>query len=177
MLRAVPKRLTRNSSQDTGIDWSDLGMEEAADYGVETQTTDVFLTEAFARGNDTEQTDSLDIPVAEDAATESAGTTESPMENTPGDGSSQPAAGPSAESQGPTEAQAPPTLAEILQTPLPPPVSVDNMIAESLGNVFQKKVVKDPALRALIDGQEDLDMRELAAELKRFAIEIGASKS
>ncbi len=70
----------------------------------------------------------------------------------------------------------PPSLADILANPLPPELSVDNLISESLGNIFQKQVTKDPAMRALLDRLGEVDMRDLAAELKEFAVEIGASE-
>ena len=74
------------------------------------------------------------------------------------------------------EANTVPSLADILANPLPPALSVDNLISESLGNIFQKNVAKDPVMRSLLDLHGEVDMRDLAAELKEFAIEIGASK-
>ena len=66
-----------------------------------------------------------------------------------------------------------PSLADILVNPA---LSVDNLISKSLGNIFQKKVTKDPVMRSLLDLHGKVDMRELAVELSDFAIEIGASK-
>lgn len=80
------------------------------------------------------------------------------------------------DTQGSVEKKAGPSLADILANPLPPVPSVDKLISESLGNIFQKKATKNPAMRSLLDLHGELDMRELAAELKEFAIEIGASK-
>jgi len=68
-----------------------------------------------------------------------------------------------------------PSLAEILANPLPPELSVDHMLSETLGNIFQKRVTKDPNMKALLDLHGDINMRDLAAELKEFANEIGAS--
>ena len=76
----------------------------------------------------------------------------------------------------PKEEDAGASLAEILANPLPPALNVDNLISESLGNIFQKKGTKDPVMRSLLDLHGNVDMQELAVELKRFAIEIGASK-
>ena len=50
------------------------------------------------------------------------------------------------------------------------------MIAHSLGNIFQKKVVKDPIYQALLDRHPDMDMQALADDLREFAENIGASK-
>ena len=50
------------------------------------------------------------------------------------------------------------------------------MIANSLGNIFQKKVAKDPIYQALIDRPSDMAMQTLADDLREFAANIGASK-
>ncbi|MCI0801332.1 MAG: hypothetical protein J4N85_05040 [Chloroflexi bacterium] len=96
-----------------------------------------------------------------------------PSSNPEGDSNDESAA----ESQGSPESHTTSSLAEILANPLPPELSVDNLISQSLGNIFQNKVTKDPHMKALLDLQIDIDMRELAVELKEFANEIGASKN
>jgi uncharacterized protein YllA (UPF0747 family) len=53
---------------------------------------------------------------------------------------------------------------------------VDSMIANSLGNTFQKKVVKDPIYRALLDRHSNMDMQTLADDLREFSEYIGASE-
>ena len=68
-----------------------------------------------------------------------------------------------------------PSLAEVLANPLPPELSVDHMLSETLGNIFKKRVTKDPNMKALLDLHGDVNMRDLAAELKEFADKIGAS--
>ncbi|MBC8281828.1 MAG: hypothetical protein H8E48_13670 [Chloroflexi bacterium] len=59
--------------------------------------------------------------------------------------------------------------------PEPPPISVDSLISNSMGNIFQKKATKDPILKALLDRHSDEDMQELADDLREFAEDIGAS--
>ncbi|MBT98532.1 MAG: hypothetical protein CL902_07885 [Dehalococcoidia bacterium] len=56
-----------------------------------------------------------------------------------------------------------------------PPISVDSMISNSMGNIFQKKVTKDPILKSLLDRHPDEDMQEQANDLREFAEDIGAS--
>jgi predicted transcriptional regulator len=41
------------------------------------------------------------------------------------------------------------------------------MIANSLGNIFQKKVVKDPIYQALLDRHPDMDMQTISENLQR----------
>jgi len=53
-------------------------------------------------------------------------------------------------------------------------MSVEDRITENLKDIFQKKVVKDPLLQALLDIHGDVDIRTLAAELGEFATDIGA---
>ena len=50
------------------------------------------------------------------------------------------------------------------------------MIANSLGNIFQKKVVEDRIYQALLDRHPDMDMQTLADDLREFAENIGASE-
>ena len=69
------------------------------------------------------------------------------------------------------------TLSDVLLNPPPAAPSVDNLISESLGNIFQKKTVKNPELGALLALHGDSDIRESAKELKEFAAEIGAGKN
>ena len=96
-----------------------------------------------------------------------------PSSNPEGDSNDESAA----ESQGSPESHTTSSIAEILANPLPPELSVDNLISQSLGNIFQKKVTKYPQMKALLDLQIDIDMRELAVELKEFANRIGASEN
>ncbi len=77
---------------------------------------------------------------------------------------------------GVSEDNPPPSLADILADPLPPELSVDNLISTNIGNIFQKSVVKDSHMQALLDRHDKVDMRELVAELREFADEIGANK-
>jgi hypothetical protein len=69
----------------------------------------------------------------------------------------------------PVETPPPPSIAA-------PTISVDSMIAYSLGNIFQKKVVKDPIYRALLDRHSNMDMQTLADDLREFSEYIGASE-
>ena len=50
------------------------------------------------------------------------------------------------------------------------------MITNSLGNIFQNKVVKDPIYQALLDRHPYMDMQTLADDLREFAENIGASE-
>tara|TARA_B110000196_G_scaffold268175_1_gene242175 strand:- start:73 stop:639 length:567 start_codon:yes stop_codon:yes gene_type:complete len=69
----------------------------------------------------------------------------------------------------PVEAPPPPSIAA-------PTISVDSMVANSLGNIFQKKVVKDPIYQALLDRHPNMDMQTLADDLREFSEYIGASE-
>ena len=81
-----------------------------------------------------------------------------------------------AQAQGPPGDKESNSLADILANPLPPAPSVDNIISDTLGNIFQKKVTRDPIMQALLDQHDKVGMSELAAELREFADEIRASK-
>ena len=76
----------------------------------------------------------------------------------------------------PPEENAASSLADILSNPPPPPLNVDNMISDSLGNIFQKTAVKDPILKAMLDQLAHVDMRDLADKLKEFADEMARRK-
>ena len=54
-------------------------------------------------------------------------------------------------------------------------IRVDSMITNSLGNIFQNKVAKDPIYQVLLDRHSDMDMHTLADDLREFAKNIGAS--
>ncbi len=84
---------------------------------------------------------------------------------------------PSAEAQGATEENTATSLADILANPPPLVPSVDNLISKSIGNIFQKKSTKDRFTQVLLDGCEEIEMRDLADELREFAVAIGAAKS
>ena len=55
-------------------------------------------------------------------------------------------------------------------------MSVEDRLTESLKDIFQKKVVKDPLMKALLEIHGEVDIRKLASELGEFAADIGASK-
>jgi len=55
-------------------------------------------------------------------------------------------------------------------------MSVEDKLSETLNEIFQKKVVKDPLMKALLEIHGEVDVRKLAAELGEFATDIGASK-
>jgi len=55
-------------------------------------------------------------------------------------------------------------------------MSVEDKLSESLKDIFQKKVVSDPLMKALLEIHGDVDIRRLAAELGEFATNIGAGK-
>lgn len=123
--------------------------------------------------NDAPQVASNDSPEVLEPSTQSP-VQDDTIDSTEGDGDSDEK--PTPEDQGSTEDNSPTSLADILANPLPPELSVDNMLSQTLGNIFQKKVTKDSNLQALLDGRDDVDMRDLATELKEFADEIGATR-
>ena len=55
-------------------------------------------------------------------------------------------------------------------------LNVQEAISEAVDDIFQKKVVGDPLVKALIEMHGGVDLRKLAAELGEFATNIGASK-
>ncbi len=55
-------------------------------------------------------------------------------------------------------------------------MSVEDKLSETLSDIFQKKVVQDPLMKALLEIHGEVDIRKLAAELGEFAADIGASK-
>lgn len=69
-----------------------------------------------------------------------------------------------------------PVAGPVEPEPAEPPVTVDSLISNSMGNIFQKKVTKDPLLQALLDRHPDEDMRSLAEDLRAFSEDIGASE-
>lgn len=83
---------------------------------------------------------------------------------------------PNGESQGSPEENSTSSQAKILANPVPPVTSVGNLVPDTIGNIFQKKVTKNLMTQALLDGHDEIDLRKLADELKEFAIEIGARK-
>ena len=58
----------------------------------------------------------------------------------------------------------------------PKPMSVEDKLNESLRDIFQKKVVSDPLMKALLEIHGEVDIRNLAAELGEFSTNIGARK-
>ena len=169
VLRAMPKRRNNSASKDSAIDWSELGLDAVKEHDVETSTTDIFITGASVnepqKQQDAVEDSFIETGSLTDDETSPGEVGEFPGEDSPADQLESPDEGPGS------------SLAGILRNAPPPPaVSVDNLISDSLGSIFQKRVSKDPTFRALLDGQEEIDMRALASELKQFAIEIGASK-
>ncbi len=55
-------------------------------------------------------------------------------------------------------------------------MSVEDRLNESLKDIFQKKVVSDPLMKALLEIHGEVDIRKLAAELGEFSTNIGARK-
>ena len=55
-------------------------------------------------------------------------------------------------------------------------MSVEDRLNESLKDIFQKKVVSDPLMKALLEIHGEVDIRNLAAELGEFSTNIGARK-
>ncbi len=80
------------------------------------------------------------------------------------------------ETQGSPEENSTSSQAKILANPVPPVNSVGNLVPDTIGNIFQKKVTKNLMTQALLDGHDEIDLRKLADELREFAIEIGARK-
>ncbi len=58
----------------------------------------------------------------------------------------------------------------------PKPMSVEDKLNESLKDIFQKKVVSDPLMKALLEIHGEVDIRQLATDLGEFANNIGAKK-
>jgi hypothetical protein len=117
--------------------------------------------------------DDMDNVVAESPSASSTISIGEPSSETESDSDDEPLA----EAEKATAETPAASLAEILANPLPPALSVDSLISETLGNIFQKKVTKDHSIQALLEGREEMRMRDLADELREFAIEIGAIKS
>ena len=140
---------------------------------VDAQPVKALEAEDLGPVNDAPQVASHDSPEVREQSTQSRIVDEA-IDSTEGDGDSDEK--PTLEDQGSTEDSSPTNLAEDLANPLPAPLSVDNMISDTLGNIFQKKVTKDSKLQALLDGHDDIDMRDLATELREFANEIGATR-
>ena len=80
------------------------------------------------------------------------------------------------ETQGSPEENSTSSQAKILANPVPPVTSVGNLVPNTIGDIFQKKVTKNLMTQALLDGHDEIDLRKLADELREFAIEIGARK-
>ncbi len=80
------------------------------------------------------------------------------------------------ETQGSPEENSTSSQAKIMANPVPPVKGVGNLVPDTIGNIFQKKVTKNLMTQALLDGHDEIDLRKLADELREFAIEIGARK-
>ncbi len=75
------------------------------------------------------------------------------------------------ETQGTPEDQA-----ESTRVAAPAPLSVQDRVSEAVEDIFQKKVVGDPLVKALLEIHSGVDLRKLAVELGEFATNIGARK-
>ena len=65
------------------------------------------------------------------------------------------------------------TMIEVLPSKGPSPKSRGSYLAESLGEIFEKKVVVDPRVKSLLRGRETVDIHQLARELRDFAKSLG----
>ena len=56
------------------------------------------------------------------------------------------------------------------------PLNVQDRLSATLEDIFHKKVVTDPLLKALLEKHGDVDLKELASELNEFSNGLGANK-
>ena len=55
-------------------------------------------------------------------------------------------------------------------------LNVQDRLASTLEDIFHKKVVTDPLVKALLDKHGDVDLKQLASELSEFSNGIGANQ-
>lgn len=60
------------------------------------------------------------------------------------------------------------------QTPSTKPIDVPGSLSETLSEVFQKRITRDPLVQALLDEHGQVDIQDLASDLRKLADELGA---
>ena len=60
------------------------------------------------------------------------------------------------------------------QTPSTKPIEVPDSLSETLSEVFQKRRTRDPLVQALLDEHGQVDIQDLASDLRKLADELGA---
>lgn len=176
--RGASDPLTHSANNELETTITDVVVPETQEQ--DKPATQMVTQDSSANGSTLSQSatenDSLgrtDFQAADEPSESSSPSSTEPSSDPEGDSDDESAA----ESQRPPEDHKPSSLADLLANPLPPALSVDNLISETLGNIFQKKVTKDHSILALLDDREEIDMRDLADELREFAIAIGATES
>ena len=53
---------------------------------------------------------------------------------------------------------------------------MQDRLSETLEDIFHKKVVTDPLLKALLEKHGDVDLKQLASELNEFSTGLGANQ-
>ena len=56
------------------------------------------------------------------------------------------------------------------------PLNVQDRLSATLEDIFHKKVVTDPLLKALLKKHGDVDLKQLASELNEFSNGLGANQ-
>ncbi len=56
------------------------------------------------------------------------------------------------------------------------PLNVQDRLSATLEDIFHKKVVTDPLLKALLEKHGDVDLKQLASELNEFSNGLGANR-
>ena len=165
------------------------GADEATEDEFDALASDVFGTSAPSQDNDGEQAASPDSSEEVEASTRIPPGSESldSIEDKTANGSPE-TSSPSlsrapidydaeSEDQSTTETkELPEDQASAPRVASSNVINVQDRISETLEDIFQKKVVTNPLLKALLEMHDTVDLRELAAELGEFAINIGASK-
>ena len=187
--RAIQGKQTGDPSQPETSEGPVLGAEEATEDKLDTLAADVFGTGEPSQHNDTEQAASPGSSEEGEASTRFPLGSES-LEGREGEaayGSSETSSPPLSpahidyhagpEDQLKTETQGlPEGLADSPREASSGLINVQDRISETLKDIFDKKVEKDPLLKALLEIHGEVDLRKLAAELGDFAVDIGARK-
>ena len=62
------------------------------------------------------------------------------------------------------------------QTPSPEPVAAPTSLSVTLDEVFQKRKTRDPLIQALLDEHGEVDVQDLASDLRKLAGEFGVGR-
>ncbi len=183
------RKRTGDPSQRETSEGPVRGAEEAAEEGFDALAADLFSTSEPSQDSDAEQaasprssgegeastslplgSESLD-PRESEAANGSPGSSSPPLSPAHMDYHAKLEDQSTAESQG-----LPGDLAGGPREASSGFMSVEDKLSETLNDIFQKKVVHDPLMKALLEIHGEVDILKLATELGEFASDIGASK-